>query len=145
MDLATWVSAEMDISFKSDRLKTSSLPSLFTAISCASAVATPPPLSPLPPLFVRLLFAISFFHAQSFSLRHPIFGSCRLISNMPVKGKVPRGVFEKLVWGLLAALSRSCQRVPYRSESRSKTLRSWMPFIRGLLGLGQNRVSAKAG
>src|SRR5436190_6926833 len=67
----------MDMSFRSDRLKTSSLPSLLIEVSAgASAVAMPPPFSPL---FVRLLFAISFFRAQSqispragFRVQHPV-------------------------------------------------------------------------
>jgi len=33
----------------------------------------------------------------------PGFTSCQLISTMPVKGKFPRGLPGKLMWGLAAA------------------------------------------
>src|SRR6266404_1932094 len=122
MPLATWVSAEMDMSFKSDRLKTSSLPSLLTGVSCASAVATPPPLSPLPPLFVRLLFAILFLFMRSRFTASSYFRFLSVDFKYAGQREVPRGVLEKLVWGLLAALiSRSCQPVRHRSESRVRS------------------------
>ena len=69
MPFATWVSAEIDISFSSDKLKISSLPSLLGAKSAgASAVATPPPLS-LPLLPVRFLFAISILSCAPEAVR----------------------------------------------------------------------------
>jgi hypothetical protein len=90
-------------------------------------VATPPPLSPLPPLFVRLLFAIFSSFMRSRFHRVIYFSSCQLISNMPVKGKSSaRRVLRSSCGGSSPHLSRSCQRV-HRSESKSKVLRSWMP------------------
>ena len=75
--LATEVSAEIDISFKSPRLKISGFPSrLGPSSGGPSAVATPPPpLSPLPPStagLVRLLFAISFLSCTA--LRRVLIG-----------------------------------------------------------------------
>src|SRR5258707_13588888 len=83
----------MDMSFRSDRLKTSCLPSwLVDALAGAAAVAMPPPFSPL---FVRLLFAISFFRAQSEDSPRAGFrvsASCQYdLNDASQKGKFPRG------------------------------------------------------
>ena len=77
----------MDMSFRSERLKTSSLPSLLIGVSAgASAVATPPPFSPL--LVRLLLFAISVLSCAARDSPHAGFrvsASCQMICTMPVK------------------------------------------------------------
>src|SRR5260370_11636516 len=83
----------MDMYFRSDRLKASCLPSWLVDVSAgASAVAMPPPFSPL---FVRLLFAISFFRAQSEDSPRAGFrvsASCQYdLNDASQKGKFPRG------------------------------------------------------
>src|SRR5437588_765337 len=129
------------MSFSADRLKISGFPSrLIEASAGASAVAMPPPLSPFPPLFVLLLFAISVLSCAAVAPR--FIGSlwCQLISNTPVKGKVSARCVRKLVWGLPAAMIDLNQSLRQRSESTDCGRLIWMPVDGECVVSGQIRV-----
>src|SRR5215813_14359418 len=128
MPLATEVSFEIDISFNSERLKISSFPSRLGAASAGgSAVATPPPLSPLPLLLVRLLFAISLLSCAASAARLWLFVRVLIIQRYLSK-EVLCGVFRRLMWGPPAASTNSSQPLRQRSEStKSRGRSSWMP------------------
>src|SRR5437016_1946655 len=112
MVLATCVSAEIDMSFSSDRLKISSFPSLFIGISAgASAVATPPPLLSPSPFVVRFLVAIinSLVRGQNLGARFGVRSQACCHCGFKAAGQRTR--FSRIVGKLLRVS-------PLRTESQ---------------------------
>src|SRR5437879_10417840 len=106
MPLATFLILDIDISFRSDRLKISSFPSLLTGISAgASAVATPPPLLSPSSFVVRFLVAIinSFVRGQNLAARFGVRSQACCQYDFKAAGQ--RKSFSRIVGKLLRGLS----------------------------------------